>query len=277
MDSKQRNRTSAYARRTLNKTIPELEQYLKRGMQVLDVGCGPGSITLDVADRVRPGIVWGVDSDPDRIEAAKLLAKERQIHNVRFMLGDARKLEVEGDSFDLIYSHTVMQNLFDPIRALQEQKRAARPKAPVMAFGVRDYGLIPRHPPTPLLDRLTADWSRYAEATSARELNPNKSSFFDPFAGRKCSGWFTKAGLSVLKVEIKIHEVHCAGKIPDVNDPRGMVAAAEQVLSTMYQDAVAEGYIEEGLLAEAKNEIAEWRVLPDAFHAVASVTVAAEA
>ena len=65
--------------RTPAVSVPELKQFLKHGNSVLDIGCGPGTITLDVAEIVKPGNVVGVDPMKDRIEVATQLAGQREL------------------------------------------------------------------------------------------------------------------------------------------------------------------------------------------------------
>lgn len=58
--------------------------YLESGMRVLDVGCGPGSITLGLAEVVAPGHVDGFDLQPAMVDRARTLASERGVENVTF-------------------------------------------------------------------------------------------------------------------------------------------------------------------------------------------------
>ena len=61
--------------------------YLRPGMTVLDCGCGPGSLTLEIAERVAPGQVMGIDLDPGQCERAQALAVAQRTANVRFEAG----------------------------------------------------------------------------------------------------------------------------------------------------------------------------------------------
>ena len=62
--------------RTLGKSAPELLPYLKPGMSVLDVGCGPGTLTMEVANIVAPGQVVGTDLVENRLSSAARDADE---------------------------------------------------------------------------------------------------------------------------------------------------------------------------------------------------------
>ena len=102
--------------RSLDYEIPELKRYLARGMRVLDIGCGPGTITFDVARYVYPGSVIGVDPNPDRIEQAiDWTSEERKNANLEFNVNDCHDLPFQDCEFDIVYSHTVTQFLLDPV------------------------------------------------------------------------------------------------------------------------------------------------------------------
>jgi SAM-dependent methyltransferase len=101
--------------------------HLRPGMRLLDVGCGPGSITLGLAEAVAPGEVVGLDIEPLQLERARALAAERGVVNVRFEPGDAYALPFPDASFDAVFAHAVLQHLGDPVRALAEFRRVLRP------------------------------------------------------------------------------------------------------------------------------------------------------
>src|SRR5215472_16029646 len=129
--------------------------HLRPGMQVLDVGCGPGSITLGLAQAVAPGEVVGVDMQQSLVQRARDLAEERRITNVRFETGDAYGLSFPDGSFDAVFAHAVLNHLREPMRALAEMRRVLRPGGLV---GVRepDDGTLLFTPAMPLLDQWLA-------------------------------------------------------------------------------------------------------------------------
>ena len=96
-----------YAQRGLETTFPKLKPYLCEGARVLDVGCGPGTITMDVAQVVHPGEVFGIDPEKASIAQANRIKSERQVQNVTFRVGDARALDLGDGEFDVVYAHAV--------------------------------------------------------------------------------------------------------------------------------------------------------------------------
>src|SRR3954452_12581404 len=83
----------AHERRTVANSAAYLLPRLRAGLRVLDVGSGPGTITIDLAERVAPGEVVGLDAAADVVEKAAALAAERGVSNVSFQVGDAYALE----------------------------------------------------------------------------------------------------------------------------------------------------------------------------------------
>jgi ubiquinone/menaquinone biosynthesis C-methylase UbiE len=95
-------------------------------MKILDIGCGPGSITIDLARLVPHGHVTGVEYVPDPLEGARALAVAEGITNVSFEIGDIHSLPFEDDAFDVVHAHQVLQHIYDPVKALQEMRRVTK-------------------------------------------------------------------------------------------------------------------------------------------------------
>ena len=123
----------SHRRRTAANSAGYLLERLAPGRDLLDVGCGPGTITVDLAGRLAPGRVVGLDSSAEVIELARRDAGE--LANLEFRTGDAYALPVEDASFDAVHAHQLLQHLADPVAALREMRRACRPGGVV---GVRD-------------------------------------------------------------------------------------------------------------------------------------------
>jgi ubiquinone/menaquinone biosynthesis C-methylase UbiE len=118
-----------YQWRQVTNSAPHLIPYLRPGLKILDVGCGPGSITVDLAQRVLPGgHVTGVDYKAEPLELARALAQKKGITNVRFAVADVLDLRDFADaSFDIVYAHQVVQHVQDPVHAIREMSRLVKP------------------------------------------------------------------------------------------------------------------------------------------------------
>src|SRR5438105_3240200 len=141
----------AHARRTAAHNAAFFLPHLKRGMKLLDVGCGPGSITIGLAEAVAPAETIGIDASPDAIEEARALAASKQCTNVRFEVADVYALPFEDATFDAAFSHAVMQHLHDPVAALREIRRVLKPGA-IIAIADADHDGSILAPADPLLD-----------------------------------------------------------------------------------------------------------------------------
>jgi SAM-dependent methyltransferase len=104
-------------------------------MAVLDSGCGDGATTLELGAAVAPGRVVGIDLEPRVIDAARALAAERKLTNVRFEVGDAGALPFSDAAFDAAFANTLLQHLREPLRALRELHRVLKSGGVV---GIRD-------------------------------------------------------------------------------------------------------------------------------------------
>lgn len=101
--------------------------HLRPGMRLLDCGCGPGSITLDLARQVAPGEVVGIDREPTQVEQAAQAAAESGLDNVRFEAGDITTLPFGDGELDVVHAHMVVMHLADPVLALREILRVLKP------------------------------------------------------------------------------------------------------------------------------------------------------
>ncbi len=124
--------------RTAENSAAYLLPHLRAGIGLLDVGCGPGTITLDLAGRVAPGRVVGIDASAAVIEKARALVTDGDLPSVTFEVGDLFDLPFDDDSFDVVHAHQVLQHVGDPLAALAEMRRVCRPGG-VVAVRDSDY------------------------------------------------------------------------------------------------------------------------------------------
>jgi SAM-dependent methyltransferase len=119
-------------------------------MRLIDVGCGPGTITVGLAQVVAPGEVLGVDFAPEMIEQARSLAKEKRISNVRFEVARAEDLPVADESCDAAFEHTLLEHVANPLRVLREMRRVLKPGG-VVGLADGDWGTMLVEPSIPAM------------------------------------------------------------------------------------------------------------------------------
>ncbi len=132
--------------RTAENSAAYLLPHLAPDAKVLDVGCGPGTITMGLADRVPQGHVTGIDAAPEIIEQAREAG--RRPANLDFATGDVYALDYPDDAFDVVHAHQVLQHLGDPVRALREMRRVTKPGG-LVAVRDGDFGGMTWYPELP--------------------------------------------------------------------------------------------------------------------------------
>lgn len=169
--------------RTAANSCAYLLPHLRPGMDLLDVGCGPATITADLAGLVAPGRVLGLDRDAGVLDAA------RADHpGLELATGDVYGLDLPDAAFDVVHAHQVLQHLTDPVRALGEMRRVLRPGG-LLAVRDGDYAAFAWAPRDARLDRWIA---LYHEVTRANGAEAD--------AGRFLGGWVRAAGFTDIRV-----------------------------------------------------------------------------
>ena len=168
--------------RTAANSAGYLLSYLEAGQSILDVGCGPGTITIDFARLVSPGAVIGIDTSDAVVAEATTAAREAGVSNVEFAVGDTYRLEYEDERFDVVHAHQVLQHLSDPVGALEQMHRVLR-RGGILAVRDSDYRSFIWSPPFPALDR----WLELHHQVTSRNGA-------DCDAGRSILHWVREAG-----------------------------------------------------------------------------------
>ncbi|HPU37974.1 MAG TPA: methyltransferase domain-containing protein [Microthrixaceae bacterium] len=179
---------AAHSTRTAASSAAYLLPKLVPGMGVLDVGCGPGTITLDLARVVAPGEVIGVENVEAPLDAARANAAERGDTTTRFQVADAYRLPFDDDRFDVVHAHQVLQHVTDPVAVLAEMARVCRPDGWVAARDA-DYAAFAWYPESPGIERWLDTYRHLARRNGA-----------EPDAGRRLRAWAQAAGLSEVTV-----------------------------------------------------------------------------
>jgi SAM-dependent methyltransferase len=170
--------------RTAENSAAYLLPHLAPGQSLLDVGSGPGTITVDLARRIAPGRVTAVEVSEDALRLTRAEAVAQGQDTIDFAVADVHDLDCRDDSFDLVHAHQVLQHVADPVRALKEMRRVCRPGG-IVAARDSDYAAFTWYPDNPDLDR----WLRlYRRATRANGGEPD--------AGRRLLSWARAAGFT---------------------------------------------------------------------------------
>ncbi|HWK76441.1 class I SAM-dependent methyltransferase [Microbacterium sp.] len=170
----------SHSNRTIANSAEYLRPHLHTDARLLDVGAGPGTITMDFAANV--ALVTATEIGDAELALSRALAADRGIQNVDFAVEDVHALSFADDSFDVVHAHQVLQHVADPVRALREMRRVAKPGG-VVAARDADYAGFHWFPLLPELD----EWLRlYREAARANGGEPD--------AGRRLLSWARAAG-----------------------------------------------------------------------------------
>ena len=139
-------------KRTAAKEAGFLLPYLSAGMRLLDCGCGPGSITLGLAEAVAPGPVVGVDIEPNQYRSVWSQTAKRGGINLHFGGADVYRLPFADSSFDAAFLHNVLSHLRRPLEVLKGIYRLLSPGG-VIGISHPDFSGQLISPSDPLLER----------------------------------------------------------------------------------------------------------------------------
>ncbi len=188
----ERSTLASHSARTATNSAAYLLPHLKPGMHVLDIGCGPGTITLDLAALVSPGKVVGIENVEAPLLAARAEAAARSDVSTTFQLGDALKLPFENESFDVVHAHQVLQHLPDPVTALREMVRVCKSGGWIAARDA-DYAAMCWYPELPELEQWRQTYRAAARANGA-----------EPDAGRRLRAWAHAAGIAAPQITASV-------------------------------------------------------------------------
>jgi ubiquinone/menaquinone biosynthesis C-methylase UbiE len=246
-----------YLTRTAGQQAAFVLPHLHPGMNLLDVGCGPGTITLGLAQAVAPGRVTGIDHDAAHVEAARALALERGVTNVTFQRGDALSLPFEDGSFEAAYENNMLTHLSqDAIQAAREVYRVLKPGGFFAARDVDTDAVLWGHQSETikLLDRLFTAWhqSRGSDITIGKRL---------PAILREAGFMGTLKSVSAdTKGDPESARSHARITISLLDGPFG-------------RDILEKGWADQGTVDQLKESIQEWGEHPDAFFSNVHVEV----
>jgi ubiquinone/menaquinone biosynthesis C-methylase UbiE len=157
---------------------------LRPGMRVLDIGCGPGDVSLVAARLVGPaGTVLGVDAASDVVEVARTRAAEQGLATVKFE--QATIADIATEEVDAVIGRLILMHLPDPVATLQQLVGLVRPGG-LIAFCEFDVGAVRTIPDSPLAQLLVDAIARTFQGLG-----------LDPAFGTTLHTLFVQAGLGV--------------------------------------------------------------------------------
>ncbi len=228
--------------------LPHLEPHLR----ILDVGCGPGTITAGLAGRVPGGHVTGIDTAPEVVELARELARGGGRDNLDFTTGDVYALDYPDGTFDVVHAHQVLQHLGDPVKALTEMRRVTRPGG-LIAVRDGDFGAMVWYPDIPAL----ADWLALYHKVA-------RGNGGEPDAGRRLHAWARQAGLTDLTISSSTWTY----ATPEEREWWGGLWADRTVKSSYAAKAVSGGYATADGLEKIADGWRAWAAHQDGWFAV---------
>ena len=170
----------SHSSRNIANSAEYLRPHLQPATRLLDVGAGPGSITMDFAGIVSH--VTATEIDEAALSLSRGLAESRGVENIAFSIEDVHSLSFADDSFDVVHTHQVLQHVGDPVQALREMRRVTVPGG-IVAARDADYAGFHWFPIVPELDRWLALYRAAARANGG-----------EPDAGRRLLSWARAAG-----------------------------------------------------------------------------------
>ncbi len=156
-------------RHTVHSHAAHLLPHLKPGLRVLDLGCGPGTLSVGLAEAIAPGALYGVDMEPSQVDLARSVAEAGGHDNATFRVGDVTGLAFDDDRFDVVHGHAILAHVPDTEAVLAEAKRVLKPGG---LISVREW-ILENSFLAPDFEVINDAWLTLAELMTADDGHPN--------------------------------------------------------------------------------------------------------
>ena len=238
--------------RTVESSAAFLLPHLSPGMSLLDCGCGPGTITVGLAETVAPGEVVGLDMDESQVGLARDRAAELGLTNFKVETGDIYGLTFPDNTFDAAFSHAVFEHLSNPLRAAQETLRVLKPNG---VFGVRtaDYMGVIYMPTSEPFESAVDIYMKFRQHNGG-----------NPFVGRQLRSILRDAGFANVQWSASYDVWSTPEQIKAFTD----VILVEMTGPLIRERAVQMGWATLKYFDEIVEAINDWGQHPDAIFAI---------
>ena len=240
-------------RYSAQRSAAHLLPYLRPGLRVLDFGCGPGTISVGLAEAISPAELHGVDMEETQIDQAKAIAMSQGLKNVQFSVADVTELPFEDEFFDVAHCHNVLMHVPDTLAVLSEVKRVLKPGGLIAcremicdsSFTHPDFGVISKA------------WGMFGDLLQADDGHPQM--------GRELKGHFLSAGFENVRTS---NSFDIYGSPMDITFIHGLVK--QWFLSPEIREAAIKyGAATPELCSQIDDAYDRWKDHPGAVCAVA--------
>lgn len=240
-------------RRNAGNCAAYLLPLLESGMNLLDLGCGPGTITMGLAEAVHPGEVHGIDMEDTQIALAQAAAEASNHTNAKFQVGNALSLPYEDETFDVVHAHAVIMHIPDTKAAMAEAKRVLKPGG---ILATRD--LIGESSFfEPGREGLREAWATFTTLMRGNGAHPE--------IGKEMKGVMRDAGFT---------DIRCSASFDSYGTPADLDFYYAFVIDWFFSEQLIERVTGLGIATREKfdfwrSELDNWRDSPSAFGALA--------
>lgn len=240
-------------RNTAESSAAHLLPYLRPGLRVLDIGCGPGSISVGLARAVEPGEVHGVDMEVSQVQLARELAKSSGCSNAMFHVGEVTALDFEDGFFDVVHSHSLLSYVPDTSAVLAEGKRVLK-SGGVLACRELICESSFTHPDLGVMQNA---WEIFADLVAADEGHPQM--------GKDMKGHILNAGFADVRMSASFEVFSSPSDVAFIHElvKHWLLSPEISEAAMKYSAATSE------LLGDLSAANDEWKDHPGAITAVA--------
>ncbi len=175
-------------RRSAQSSAAHLLPHLRPGMRLLDFGCGPGTISVGLAEAVQPGVLHGMDMEASQIEIARAAALAGGHGNMELRTGDVTDMPFEDGFFDVAHCNAVLMHVPDTPAVLAEVRRVLKPGGLLACRELIKSSCFFE----PGVDGLNAGWDTFGDLLAVNGGHPQM--------GRQLKRVFQEAGFTDIEV-----------------------------------------------------------------------------